>query len=104
MLTEAGVADLFDARVDGVIAEELGLPGKPDPAILLETARRLDVSPKRVVVIEDAIAGVRAGSAGKFGLVIGVNRHGKPGQLTRHGADVEVDDLGQVAVADAARI
>lgn len=99
MLTGAGVANLFDARVDGVVAEELGLPGKPDPAMLLETARRLDVLPERVVVVEDAIAGVRAGLAGRFGLVIGVNRHGKPGELTRHGANVEVEDLGDVAVA-----
>jgi alpha,alpha-trehalose phosphorylase len=66
----------------------------------LETARRLNVLPERTVVIEDAIAGVRAGSAGKFGLVIGVNRHGEPGELTRHGANVEVEDLGDVAVAD----
>ncbi len=100
LLARAGVADLFDARVDGVIAEELGLPGKPDPATLLETARRLRASPKRTVVIEDAIAGVQAGSAGKFGLVIGVNRHGEPGELTHHGANVEVEDLGDVAVAD----
>ena len=100
LLTRAGVADLFDVRVDGVTAEELGLPGKPHPAVLLETARRLKVSLKRTVVIEDAIAGVQAGSAGKFGLVIGVNRHGEPGELTRHGANVEVEDLGDVAVAD----
>jgi alpha,alpha-trehalase len=100
VLARAGVADLFDVRVDGVTAEELRLPGKPHPAVLLETARRLKVSPKRTVVIEDAIAGVQAGSAGKFGLVIGVNRHGEPGELTRHGANVEVEDLGDVAVAD----
>jgi len=98
LLAAAGVADLFGARVDGVVAEGLGLPGKPDPAVLLETARRLDVSPERVVVIEDAIAGVQAGLAGRFGLVIGVNRHGEPGELTRHGASIEVQDLSQVMV------
>jgi alpha,alpha-trehalase len=103
LLARAGVADLFDARVDGVTAAELGLPGKPDPAMLLETARRLNVSPERVVVIEDAIAGVQAGLAGRFGLVIGVNRHGEPGELTRHGASIEVQDLRQVAITDRVR-
>ncbi len=103
VLAAAGVEDLFDVRVDGVTAEELGLPGKPDPAMLLEAARRLAVTPKRTVVIEDAIAGVQAGAAGKFGLVIGVNRTGNPGQLTGSGADLEVDDLSRVAVVDEAR-
>ncbi len=103
LLAAAGVADLFGARVDGVIAEELGLPGKPDPAMLLETARRLNVSPERVVVIEDAIAGVQAGLAGRFGLVIGVNRHGEPGELTRNGASIEVQDLRQVTITDSVR-
>ena len=104
LLARAGIADLFDVRVDGLTAEELGLPGKPHPAVLLETARRLKASPKRTVVIEDAIAGVQAGVAGQFGLVIGVNRGGERGELRLHGANAEVEDLGQVAVASLASL
>jgi HAD superfamily hydrolase (TIGR01509 family) len=103
VLAAAGVGHLFDVRVDGVISEDLGLPGKPDPAMLLEAAKRLGVPPERTVVIEDAIAGVQAGSAGRFGLVIGVNRHGTPGELKRNGADLEVGDLSEV-VADTGQV
>lgn len=96
VLAAAGIEELFDARVDGVVAAELGLPGKPRPETLLELARRLGAAPRRTVVIEDAIAGVQAGAAGPFGLVIGVNRSGPPDELASHGADVEVDDLAAV--------
>jgi len=104
VLEAAGAADLFDARVDGIVAEELRLPGKPDPATLLETARRLGVAPERTAVVEDAIAGVEAGRDGGFGLVIGVNRVNRlqePGVLLANGATVEVTDLSELAVADA---
>jgi alpha,alpha-trehalase len=72
VLIAAGIDDLFDVRVDGVLAEELGLAGKPDPAMLVEAAGRLTVRPDRGVVIEDAEAGVTAGRDGRFALVIGV--------------------------------
>jgi HAD superfamily hydrolase (TIGR01509 family) len=101
VLEAAGAADLFDARVDGIVAEELGLPGKPDPATLLETARRLGAAPERTAIVEDAIAGVEAGHAGGFRLVIGVNRSEEAGALLANGATVEVADLREVAVADA---
>ncbi|HEV8572765.1 MAG TPA: beta-phosphoglucomutase family hydrolase, partial [Actinomycetota bacterium] len=71
VLASAGLSDLFGAKVDGVDAEELGLSGKPDPAIFLEAARRLGVEPARAAVVEDALAGVEAGRRGRFGLVIG---------------------------------
>jgi alpha,alpha-trehalase len=100
VLEAAGAADLFDARVDGIVAEELGLPGKPDPATLLETTRRLGAAPERTVVVEDAIAGVEAGHAGGFGLVIGVNRSEEPGVLLANGATVEVTDLSELAVKE----
>jgi beta-phosphoglucomutase family hydrolase len=100
VLKATGSGQLFDARVDGVDAEMLGLPGKPDPAVLLEAAQRLGVTPERAVIVEDAIAGVVAGRAGRFGLVIGVNRSGEAGMLSEQGADVEVGDLSEVAVAD----
>ena len=101
VLQLAGESGLFDASVDGVEAERLGLPGKPDPAIFLEAARRLGVGPERTVVVEDALAGVEAGRRGGFLLVVGVDRTGRPDrarQLHEHGADVVVDDLGAVVL------
>ena len=100
VLKAANVSELFDAKVDGVDADELGLPGKPDPAVLLEAARRLEVAPGRATIVEDAIAGVQAGHAGSFGLVIGVNRSGETGVLRKNGADVEVTDLKEVTMVD----
>jgi len=99
VLDKAGLADFFDARVDGVIASELGLPGKPDPAVYLEAAGRLRTPPGRSVVVEDALAGVEAGRRGGFGLVVGVDRAGHGQDLMEHGADVIVPDLASVDVA-----
>ncbi len=98
ILAAAGVADLFAAQVDGTVAERLGLPGKPDPAVFVEAARRLGVAPPRAVVVEDAEAGVEAGHRGGFGLVIGVDRSDHAQALREHGADVVVKDLGEVTV------
>jgi alpha,alpha-trehalase len=98
VLESAGVADLFDVRVDGNDADELGLAGKPDPAIFIEAARRLDSDLRRTAVVEDAISGVEAGKAGGFGLVIGVDRTGHPEDLASHGADVVVRDLAEVEI------
>jgi len=96
VLTTAGLLDMFEARVDGVVAAERGLPGKPAPDTFLSAARDLGASPERAVVVEDAISGVQAGRAGGFGLVIGVDRDGDPDALRRHGADVVVADLGDL--------
>ena len=96
VLDQAGITDLFDARVDGVIAAELGLPGKPDPAVYLEAAARLRTSPERAVVVEDALAGVEAGRRGGFGLVVGVDRAGPGQELLARGAHVIVRDLAGI--------
>ncbi|MEF8795345.1 MAG: beta-phosphoglucomutase family hydrolase [Salinivenus sp.] len=96
ILERAGLLDLFDARVDGVVAERLGLDGKPAPDIFLEAADRLGVEPERAAVFEDARAGVEAGRAGGFGLVVGVSRNGNDEALRAHGADVVVHDLREV--------
>ncbi|MFH1283369.1 MAG: beta-phosphoglucomutase family hydrolase [bacterium] len=96
ILKTAGINELFDARVDGTVSSELNLSGKPDPDIFLEAAKKLGVSPKRSVVIEDAISGVQAGKNGGFGLVIGVNRDGDPELLSKNGADIVVNDLGEL--------
>ena len=74
VLREAGIADLFDVRVDGLDITRLGLRGKPAPDAFLEAARRMHIEPSRSVVVEDAIAGVEAGRAGGFALVIGVDQ------------------------------
>lgn len=91
ILERAGLTDLFEARVDGVISEELGLAGKPNPDIFLEAATRLSVPPAEAVVVEDAISGVRAGRAGEFGLVIGIDRLGVAHALRQGGADLIVE-------------
>jgi alpha,alpha-trehalase len=98
ILAAAGVAGLFAEQIDGGVAEQLGLPGKPDPAVFVEAARRLGVAPPRAVVVEDAEAGVEAGRRGGFGLVIGVDRSDHAQALKAHGADVVVKDLAEVTV------
>lgn len=96
VLLAADMTHLFDDRVDGVVAEEMRLPGKPAPDTFLEAARRLGATPDRTVVVEDAIVGVEAGRLGGFGFVIGVDHEGEPDRLIAHGADVVVDDLGEL--------
>lgn len=98
VLAAAGMDDLFDVRVDGVVAEELGLKGKPDPDIFLEAVGRLGAVPGRTIVLEDALSGVQAGSRGKFGCVIGVDRGGRARALRTNGADLVVTDLRQLTV------
>jgi beta-phosphoglucomutase family hydrolase len=96
VLVAAGIEDLLEERVDGVVAEELHLHGKPAPDTFLEGARRLGVEPSQAAVFEDALAGVEAGRAGSFGHVIGVDRVGQRDALRAHGADVVVDDLAEL--------
>jgi len=98
VLEAAGLRGLFHIEVGGVEADRLGLPGKPDPALFLEAVRRLEVAPVRAAVVEDALAGVEAGRRGGFGLVVGVDRGGQAAALAERGADLVVDDLGQLAV------
>lgn len=99
ILQAVGIADLFDARVDGLVAEEERIPGKPAPDMFLRAARELGVSPSAAAVFEDALAGVQAGRAGGFGYVVGVNRANQAEALRAHGADVVVDDLGELLAA-----
>lgn len=99
VLEAAGIADLFDARVDGLVAAELGLPGKPTPDTFAECARRLGTTPERAVVIDDAAVGVQAGRLGQFGLVIGVERDSNGARLEEEGADIVVADLGTLVPA-----
>ena len=96
VLNAAGIADLFDTRIDGVIAKERGLAGKPAPDTFLAAAQDLGVSHARAAVFEDALAGVEAGRAGHFGLVVGVDRTGQAKDLAEHGADIVVQDLEEL--------
>ncbi len=100
VLQAAEIQDLFDAQVDGVESTMLKLKGKPAPDVFVEAAKRLAVEPSRTVVVEDAVAGVAAGRQGGFGLVIGVDRTGKPERLKEHGAHVVVSDLAEVGLED----
>ncbi len=101
-LKAAGIDELFDARIDGNIVERRHLAGKPAPDSYLAGAEALGADPGRAVVVEDALAGVEAGRAGKFGLVVGVdnhdqgNLHSYADELRAHGADVVVTDLASL--------
>jgi beta-phosphoglucomutase family hydrolase len=96
VLHAARLQGLFDAQVDGNVAHAQGLAGKPAPDTYLEAARMLSVTPPHSAVFEDALAGVTAGRAGRFGLVVGVDRAGQAAALRRHGANVVVKDLADL--------
>lgn len=96
VLGVTGLAPLFEVRVDGVVARERSLPGKPAPDTFLDAARQLGVEPHEAAVFEDALAGVEAGRAGRFGYVVGVDRIGQAAALRERGADVVVRDLEEL--------
>jgi HAD superfamily hydrolase (TIGR01509 family) len=96
VLVAAGIDDLFEARIDGLVAEREHLRGKPAPDSFLAGARALGLRPNASVVFEDALAGVEAGRAGGFGFVVGVDRVGQAAALKEHGADVVVTDLADL--------
>jgi beta-phosphoglucomutase family hydrolase len=98
VLAKAGLTDLFEARVDGVVSAELGLQGKPAPDIFAVACERLGVSRHRAVVVEDAVSGVAAGARGRFGLTLGVAREDNGEELRRHGADLVVRDLAEISL------
>lgn len=97
VLSAARLADRFSVVADGVLAAERGIPGKPAPDLFLAAAEKLAVPPESAVVVEDAVSGVAAGRAGGFGLVVGVDRGAGRDALTANGADLVVDDLGELA-------
>jgi beta-phosphoglucomutase family hydrolase len=96
VLRAAAIEDLFDAVIDGVVATQEGLGGKPAPDTFLAGARALGVQPREGAVFEDALAGVQAGRAGGFGFVVGVDRVGQRDALLAHGADIVVEDLAEL--------
>jgi len=96
VLEAAGIADLIEARVDGITAREQNLPGKPAPDTFLYGAKLLGLPPESCAVFEDAQAGVAAGRAGGFGIVVGVDRVGQAEALSEQGADIVVTDLSEL--------
>jgi beta-phosphoglucomutase family hydrolase len=96
VLQVAGLTDLIDHRVDGVVAKQRGLPGKPAPDTFLAAAADMGFAKEQAVVFEDALAGVESGRAGGFGFVVGVDRVGQADALKEHGADVVVRDLEEL--------
>ncbi|MEV6025833.1 beta-phosphoglucomutase family hydrolase [Streptomyces sp. NPDC052036] len=96
VLRSVGAEDLFDVRIDGIVAAERQLPGKPHPDTFLAAAQDLGVEAKAAAVFEDALAGMDAGRSGHFGYVVGVDRVGQADALRAHGADVVVPDLAEL--------
>lgn len=96
VLQAAGLTDQFDVRVDAQVAKAKNLNGKPAPDTYLEAAKELGVPASQAAVFEDALAGVAAGRAGHFGQVVGVNRANQAEALRQHGADIVVNDLGDL--------
>ncbi|MEU5025233.1 HAD family hydrolase [Streptomyces milbemycinicus] len=101
VLISAKIEHLFEVRIDGVVAAERGLAGKPRPDTFLEAARDLGVAPAAAAVFEDALAGMEAGRDGRFGCVVGVDRVGQAEALRAHGADIVVLDLAELLEEDA---
>ena len=96
VLIAAGIEDLFEARIDGVVAQREHLPGKPAPDTFLAGARAVGLEPQAAAVFEDALAGVASGRAGGFGYVVGVDRVGQAAALKDHGADIVVAHLADL--------
>lgn len=96
VLIAAGIDELFEVRIDGVVATERHLPGKPKPDTFLAAAEALGVTPQQAAVFEDALAGMEAGRSGGFGYVVGLDRVGQAEALRKHGADIVVSDLDEL--------
>jgi beta-phosphoglucomutase family hydrolase len=96
VVAAAGIEELLEAQIDGIVAEREHLRGKPAPDTFLAGARTLGVEPAEAAVFEDALAGVAAGRAGGFGCVVGVDRVGQAEALREHGADLVVADLAEL--------
>jgi len=96
VLEAAGIENLFEVRIDGIVVEQRHLRGKPAPDTFLAAAKEVGVQPAEAAVFEDALAGVEAGRAGRFGFVVGVDRTGQREALLEHGADIVVSDLAEL--------
>lgn len=100
VLEKAGLLHFFETRVDGVVSAEIGLKGKPEPDIFTTACDNLGVDYHRAVVVEDAVSGVQAGKKGNFGMVLGVARENNTEELLAGGADLVVEDLGNISLRE----
>jgi trehalose-phosphatase len=98
ILETAGILDLFETRVDGVVSAELGLTGKPEGDIFTTAARNLGTEPLESMIIEDAVSGVQAGRNGSFGLVLGIARRDNEKELAKQGADIVISDFKNISI------
>ncbi|MFH0757556.1 MAG: beta-phosphoglucomutase family hydrolase [Bacteroidota bacterium] len=98
VLEKAGLLDIFETRVDGVVSAEIGLKGKPEPDIFTTACDNMGVDYHRSVVVEDAVSGVQAGKKGNFGLVLGIAREDNMNELYAGGADIVVEDMGEIGL------
>jgi beta-phosphoglucomutase family hydrolase len=96
ILETVGLLHIFDALVDGIVSEETGLKGKPEPDIFLRTCELMGSKPEETIVVEDAVSGVQAGAKGNFGLTLGVARKKNKEYLLINGADYVVTDMEEV--------
>ncbi len=96
VLEVAGLLDLFETRVDGVVSAEMGLHGKPEPDIFTTACDNLGADYNRTVIVEDAVSGVEAGRKGNFGLVLGIAREENTSELLTGGADIVVGDMAEL--------
>jgi len=103
VLEKAGIIDLMETRVDGVISAEIGLKGKPEPDIFTTAADNLGIPYDKAVVVEDAVSGVHAGKAGNFGLVLGVARENNSQELKTNGSDIVVEDISEIGFSGICR-
>ncbi len=100
VLRSAGLLDMIETRVDGVVSAELGLKGKPEPDIFTTAADNLGTAYDRTIIVEDAISGVQAGRKGNFGLVLGLAREDNHYELKLNGADIVVSDISEIGFSD----
>ncbi|MCF8309122.1 MAG: HAD-IA family hydrolase, partial [Bacteroidales bacterium] len=100
VLEAAGLIHLFETRVDGTVSSELNLKGKPEPDIFTQACDNLGVAYEDAVIVEDAVSGVQAGVNGRFGLVLGIAREENYNELKKHGADIVISDMDEMAIDD----
>ncbi len=98
VLEAAGLLELFDTRVDGIVSAELNLKGKPEPDIFTTACDNLQVNYKKAIIVEDAVSGVQAGAKGNFGLVLGIARENNEDELRQNGADRVIRDFSEITV------
>lgn len=104
VIAKAGLTSLFDARVDGIDLHDQHLKGKPAPDTYVEAGRRVHAAPDQSAIFEDAVAGVEAGRAGRFRLVVGLGSGSHAVDLRAHGANLVVAELGSVELLDGSRV